>query len=250
MLALMRGGNQTCRRRHRLPHPPPQLTSVSTSATPSAEDKLPGSASSHYQSDEVRFYCFYPPLILYLILSYNGRATVTLPINYLTSSTSHPILSCLSFLTPPLPPSLTTPTALYHFQTHTHPPPHASADSWHQFVPASLIESLGPKEVQRQSSFFELIGAERDYVRDLELVEEVRCGLVDPFFRCFPFSPPPPPPHPVVRFLTLPTGIHPAPQNRLSPYNPPDKTPRVPLRGIPQPSRYPRASPAHARRAI
>jgi hypothetical protein len=45
---------------------------------------------------------------------------------------------------------------------------------WHKFVPLEAREALGQKEVQRQSSLFEVIKAERDYVHDMQLIEEVR----------------------------------------------------------------------------
>ena len=40
-----------------------------------------------------------------------------------------------------------------------------------------MIEALGKKEVQRQSVLFEVFTAERDYVADLEAVEDVRIFL-------------------------------------------------------------------------
>lgn len=44
---------------------------------------------------------------------------------------------------------------------------------WHRLVPKEAIESLPMTEVIRQSAIFELINGERNYVRDLELVQEV-----------------------------------------------------------------------------
>lgn len=44
---------------------------------------------------------------------------------------------------------------------------------WHRLVPKEAIESLPKTEVIRQSAIFELINGERNYVRDLELVQEV-----------------------------------------------------------------------------
>lgn len=46
--------------------------------------------------------------------------------------------------------------------------------AWHRLVPSEARESLGKKEVQRQSVLFELFKAEREYVSDLETVEEAR----------------------------------------------------------------------------
>jgi hypothetical protein len=40
-------------------------------------------------------------------------------------------------------------------------------------VPESAREALGKQEVQRQSVIFEIFKAEREYVSDLETVEEV-----------------------------------------------------------------------------
>lgn len=45
---------------------------------------------------------------------------------------------------------------------------------WHRLVPKEAIESLPKAEVIRQSAIFELINGERNYVHDLELVQEVR----------------------------------------------------------------------------
>jgi hypothetical protein len=45
---------------------------------------------------------------------------------------------------------------------------------WHRLLPDEAREALGKQEVQRQSVIFEVIKAERDYVADLEAVEEVR----------------------------------------------------------------------------
>jgi hypothetical protein len=44
---------------------------------------------------------------------------------------------------------------------------------WHRLVPEEAQEVLGKKEVRRQSVIFEIIKGERDYVNDLELVEQV-----------------------------------------------------------------------------
>lgn len=51
----------------------------------------------------------------------------------------------------------------------------AEADQeWHRLVPEEAREALGKQEVQRQSVLFEVFKAEREYVADLEAVEEVR----------------------------------------------------------------------------
>ncbi|KIK10379.1 hypothetical protein K443DRAFT_670999 [Laccaria amethystina LaAM-08-1] len=50
----------------------------------------------------------------------------------------------------------------------------AEADQeWHRLVPNEARDALGKKEVQRQSVLFEIFKAEREYVADLEAVEEV-----------------------------------------------------------------------------
>jgi len=54
----------------------------------------------------------------------------------------------------------------------------AEADQqWHRLVPDEARDALGKKEVQRQSVLFEVFTAEREYVADLEAVEEVRTFL-------------------------------------------------------------------------
>ncbi|KAE9407826.1 hypothetical protein BT96DRAFT_914477 [Gymnopus androsaceus JB14] len=44
---------------------------------------------------------------------------------------------------------------------------------WHRLVPPEAIEALGKTEVQRQSVIFEVFKAERDYVADLQAVQDV-----------------------------------------------------------------------------
>lgn len=44
---------------------------------------------------------------------------------------------------------------------------------WHRLVPEGAQDALGKKEVRRQSIIFEIIKGERDYVNDLELVQQV-----------------------------------------------------------------------------
>ncbi|KAG6901795.1 hypothetical protein C0995_007821 [Termitomyces sp. Mi166 len=45
--------------------------------------------------------------------------------------------------------------------------------AWHRLVPAEAREALGEREVQRQSVIFEIFKAEREYVADLEIIEDV-----------------------------------------------------------------------------
>jgi len=49
--------------------------------------------------------------------------------------------------------------------------PHGD-EEWHRLVPPEAQEVLGKQEVQRQSVIFEVIQSERDYVADLEAVNE------------------------------------------------------------------------------
>ncbi|TFK40376.1 hypothetical protein BDQ12DRAFT_680852 [Crucibulum laeve] len=44
---------------------------------------------------------------------------------------------------------------------------------WHRLVPPEAREALGNQEVQRQSVIFEVVKAEREYVADLEAVQDV-----------------------------------------------------------------------------
>lgn len=44
---------------------------------------------------------------------------------------------------------------------------------WHKLVLKEAQEALGKKEVRRQSVIFEIIKGEREYVADLELVQQV-----------------------------------------------------------------------------
>ena len=48
-------------------------------------------------------------------------------------------------------------------------------EMWYRLVPPEAREVLDQKEVQRQSILFELVKSEKDYVADLELVQEVSC---------------------------------------------------------------------------
>jgi hypothetical protein len=49
-------------------------------------------------------------------------------------------------------------------------------EEWHKLVPPEAREAVGDREVQRQSVLFEVFKSERDYVHDMELVEEVKLG--------------------------------------------------------------------------
>ncbi|KAG8932291.1 hypothetical protein FRC02_001362 [Tulasnella sp. 418] len=46
-------------------------------------------------------------------------------------------------------------------------------EEWHKLVPAAAKDALPKKEVQRQSTIFEVIKSEKDYVLDLQLINEV-----------------------------------------------------------------------------
>ena len=48
-----------------------------------------------------------------------------------------------------------------------------SYQEWHLLVTPEACEALGKVEVQRQSVIFEIIKSEREYVADLEAVEQV-----------------------------------------------------------------------------
>lgn len=47
-------------------------------------------------------------------------------------------------------------------------------EDWYRLVPPEAREVLDKKEVTRQSILFEIVKSEKDYVADLELVQEVR----------------------------------------------------------------------------
>ncbi|KAI0342848.1 hypothetical protein BDW22DRAFT_1357379 [Trametopsis cervina] len=66
--------------------------------------------------------------------------------------------------------TLDTDEALRQFQAHQLK---SDDEEWHVIVPAEARQVLDKKEVARQSFLFEFIKSERDYVRDLELVQEV-----------------------------------------------------------------------------
>lgn len=46
-------------------------------------------------------------------------------------------------------------------------------EEWHKLVPPEAQEALGDREVQRQSTLFEVVKSERDYVHDMELIQRV-----------------------------------------------------------------------------
>jgi RHO1 GDP-GTP exchange protein 1/2 len=52
-----------------------------------------------------------------------------------------------------------------------------SDQEWHLLVTPEACDALGKVEVQRQSVIFEIIKSERDYVADLEAVEQVGVSL-------------------------------------------------------------------------
>lgn len=52
-----------------------------------------------------------------------------------------------------------------------------SDQEWYRLVPPEAREALGKQEVQRQSVIFEVFKAEREYVFDLEAVQEVICYI-------------------------------------------------------------------------
>lgn len=56
---------------------------------------------------------------------------------------------------------------------------------WHRLVPPEALEALGKAEVQRQSVMFEIIKSERDYVADLEAVQQVGPSSI---FTCRAYS--------------------------------------------------------------
>lgn len=66
---------------------------------------------------------------------------------------------------------LTSEEGLAHFQAGDLPD---NDQEWHRLVPPEAIEALGKTEVQRQSVIFEVFKAEREYVADLEAVQDVR----------------------------------------------------------------------------
>jgi hypothetical protein len=48
-----------------------------------------------------------------------------------------------------------------------------SDEKWHRLVPEEAHTSLPEKEVKRQALIFEIIKSEKDYVADLEALQDV-----------------------------------------------------------------------------
>jgi hypothetical protein len=63
------------------------------------------------------------------------------------------------------------------FQTGLLPP---AEEEWHLLVPIEAQDALGKREVQRQSVIFEILKSEKDYLSDLQLIQQVR---IDSQFR-------------------------------------------------------------------
>lgn len=72
---------------------------------------------------------------------------------------------------------LTSDEGLARFQSGELP---ENDQEWHRLVPPEAIEALGKIEVQRQSVIFEVFKAEREYVSDLEAVQDVRTISLHP----------------------------------------------------------------------
>ena len=64
--------------------------------------------------------------------------------------------------------------ALIRFQAGKLP---TADEEWHRLVPDSLREALDKDDVLRQSILFEILKTERDYVADMQAVNEVRLFL-------------------------------------------------------------------------
>jgi RHO1 GDP-GTP exchange protein 1/2 len=77
-------------------------------------------------------------------------------------------------------PRLDTHECIRRFQAHQLSP---SDEAWHKLVPLEAREVLDKQEIVRQSALFELIQAERNYVYDLELTQEV---FVEPLIATSP----------------------------------------------------------------
>ncbi|KAF5382223.1 hypothetical protein D9615_004364 [Tricholomella constricta] len=74
--------------------------------------------------------------------------------------------------------SLNSDESLRRFQAGELP---ENDQAWHRLVPLEARNALGKQEVQRQSVLFEVFKAEREYVSDLETVEEARCSTLSTF---------------------------------------------------------------------
>jgi RHO1 GDP-GTP exchange protein 1/2 len=57
-------------------------------------------------------------------------------------------------------------------------------EEWAKLVPQQVREMLSKKEVQRQSTIFEVIKSERDYTLDLQLIDSVSTRTM-PSCHCF-----------------------------------------------------------------
>lgn len=69
---------------------------------------------------------------------------------------------------------LDTEESLHRFQAGLLP---AKDEEWHFLVPTEAREALGKREVERQSVIFEIFKSERDYLGDLQLIQEVRLSI-------------------------------------------------------------------------
>lgn len=58
-------------------------------------------------------------------------------------------------------------------------------EDWYRLVPPEAREALGKQEVQRQSVLFEVFKAEKDYVFDLEAVQQVHITYSNRLFLIF-----------------------------------------------------------------
>jgi hypothetical protein len=50
-------------------------------------------------------------------------------------------------------------------------------EEWHRLIPEALRETFDKNTIQRQSILFEIIKSERDYVADMQAVNDVRLSL-------------------------------------------------------------------------
>jgi hypothetical protein len=57
-------------------------------------------------------------------------------------------------------------------------------EEWHRLVDPEARASLDPKEVKRQSVIFEVIKSEKDYVADLEILQNVSILLSRSILPC------------------------------------------------------------------
>ena len=68
--------------------------------------------------------------------------------------------------------------AIERFQAGKLPP---ADDEWHRLVPEGFLQTLDKDVIQRQSILFEIFKSERDYVADLQAVNDVRIALSQSF---------------------------------------------------------------------